>query len=133
MKPEGERASLHLTRDQWVLDRRRREGMRCATLSAAPGIFGERRELALAANSGHMVDGVLTFLVDIGSNINLFRLKTARAFERVSRPHGHDIAKLDLTTGLYVSGVGQEAAVCDKLRDCAQGKGATPRGHPRLP
>eukprot|EP00959_Pyramimonas_sp_CCMP1952_P400080 8382553-Pyramimonas_sp.AAC.1 len=41
------------TRSQWVLDQRRR-----TCLSAVPGIFCERHELALAANSGTMIDGM---------------------------------------------------------------------------
>eukprot|EP00959_Pyramimonas_sp_CCMP1952_P007707 160847-Pyramimonas_sp.AAC.1 len=40
-----------LTRDDWVLEQRRRKGLCGTTLSEGPGIFGERHELALAANS----------------------------------------------------------------------------------
>eukprot|EP00959_Pyramimonas_sp_CCMP1952_P038693 809857-Pyramimonas_sp.AAC.1 len=60
-----------LTWNDWVLEQRRRNGMYGTTLSAVPGIFGERHELALAANSGAMVDGMLTIPLDIGSNINI--------------------------------------------------------------
>eukprot|EP00959_Pyramimonas_sp_CCMP1952_P163726 3422912-Pyramimonas_sp.AAC.1 len=38
------------TRNDWVLEQRPRKGMHGATLSEVPGIFGERHELALAAN-----------------------------------------------------------------------------------
>eukprot|EP00959_Pyramimonas_sp_CCMP1952_P365509 7654989-Pyramimonas_sp.AAC.1 len=52
---------------RWVLDQRRRSGMRGAALSAVPDIFGERHELALAANSGTMLKGILPILLDNGS------------------------------------------------------------------
>eukprot|EP00959_Pyramimonas_sp_CCMP1952_P425209 8906699-Pyramimonas_sp.AAC.1 len=51
-----------LSRNDWVLEQWRRKGMYGTTLSAVPAIFGERHELALAANSGAMVDGMLTIL-----------------------------------------------------------------------
>eukprot|EP00959_Pyramimonas_sp_CCMP1952_P255230 5330979-Pyramimonas_sp.AAC.1 len=67
-----------LSRNDWVLEQRRRKGMYGTTLSEVPGIFGERHELArerhelaLAANSWTMVDGMPTILLDIGSNINI--------------------------------------------------------------
>eukprot|EP00959_Pyramimonas_sp_CCMP1952_P408669 8564505-Pyramimonas_sp.AAC.1 len=86
---EEARGSMHvftsLTRNEWVLEQRRRKGMHGTTLSDAPGIFGERHELALAANSGTMIDGLLPILLDVGSNINISGLKTAQTFERVSR------------------------------------------------
>eukprot|EP00959_Pyramimonas_sp_CCMP1952_P115909 2423168-Pyramimonas_sp.AAC.1 len=60
----------------------RRKGMRGAALSAEPGIFGgERHELALTVNSGTMIDGMLSILLDIGSNMNIIGLKTAEAYE----------------------------------------------------
>eukprot|EP00959_Pyramimonas_sp_CCMP1952_P261844 5475239-Pyramimonas_sp.AAC.1 len=59
-----------------------------------------------------MMDGMLAILLDIGSNINIIGLKTAQTFERVSRSHGHDIKKLNLSKRLYVSGVGHGAAAC---------------------
>eukprot|EP00959_Pyramimonas_sp_CCMP1952_P318830 6670917-Pyramimonas_sp.AAC.1 len=65
-----------------------------------------------------MVDGMLTIRLDIGSNINIFGSKTAQTFDRVSRSHGHDIKKLNLTKRLYVSGLGHGAAVCDKSLRC---------------
>eukprot|EP00959_Pyramimonas_sp_CCMP1952_P041645 871168-Pyramimonas_sp.AAC.1 len=92
--------------------------MRGTTLSEVPGIFGYRRELALAAKSGTIVDGMLTILLDIGSNINIVGPRTAQTLERVSRSHGHDIKKLNLSKRLYVSGVGHGAAVCDKSLHC---------------
>eukprot|EP00959_Pyramimonas_sp_CCMP1952_P101686 2127337-Pyramimonas_sp.AAC.1 len=60
-----------LTRNDWVLEQRRRKVMYGTTLSAVPGIFGDRHGLALAANSGAMVDGMLAILLEIGSNINI--------------------------------------------------------------
>eukprot|EP00959_Pyramimonas_sp_CCMP1952_P163727 3422913-Pyramimonas_sp.AAC.1 len=107
-----------LTRDDWALEQRRRKGMYGTTLSESPGILGERHELALAANSGTMEGGMLTILLDIGSNINIIGLKTAQTFEQVSCSHGHDIKKLNLAKRLYVSGVGHGAAVCDKSLHC---------------
>eukprot|EP00959_Pyramimonas_sp_CCMP1952_P370806 7765947-Pyramimonas_sp.AAC.1 len=65
-----------------------------------------------------MVGGTLTILLDIGSNINITGLKTAQTFERVSRPHGHDIKRLNLTRRLHVSGVGHGAAICDNSLYC---------------
>eukprot|EP00959_Pyramimonas_sp_CCMP1952_P283996 5936424-Pyramimonas_sp.AAC.1 len=65
-----------------------------------------------------MVDGMLTSLLDIGSNIGIIGLKTAQTFERVSHSRGHDIRKVNLTKRLYVSGVGHGAAVCDKFLRC---------------
>eukprot|EP00959_Pyramimonas_sp_CCMP1952_P449870 9419566-Pyramimonas_sp.AAC.1 len=86
-----------LTRDQWELEQSRCKGMRGSTLSDVPGIFGERHELALAANSGTIVYGMLTVLVDIGSNISTMCLKTAQTFERVPCARGHDVKYLNLT------------------------------------
>eukprot|EP00959_Pyramimonas_sp_CCMP1952_P011942 252143-Pyramimonas_sp.AAC.1 len=43
-----------LSRNDWVLEKRRRRGMRGATLSEVTGLFGERHELALAAKRGTM-------------------------------------------------------------------------------
>eukprot|EP00959_Pyramimonas_sp_CCMP1952_P266932 5580795-Pyramimonas_sp.AAC.1 len=40
-----------LSRNDWVLELRRRKGLHGATVSGIHGIFGERHELALAANS----------------------------------------------------------------------------------
>eukprot|EP00959_Pyramimonas_sp_CCMP1952_P005189 108996-Pyramimonas_sp.AAC.1 len=61
-----------------------------------------------------MVDGMLTILLDVGSNINIIFLKTAQTFERAPRSHGHDIKKLNLTKRFYVSGVGHGGAACGK-------------------
>eukprot|EP00959_Pyramimonas_sp_CCMP1952_P057861 1207835-Pyramimonas_sp.AAC.1 len=47
--------STSLSRRDWALEQRRRRGMHGATLFGVPGLFGERRELALAANSGTMI------------------------------------------------------------------------------
>eukprot|EP00959_Pyramimonas_sp_CCMP1952_P229896 4806640-Pyramimonas_sp.AAC.1 len=58
-----------MSKNQWVPDQRCREGMHGAALSAVPGI--ERHELALAASSGTMIDGMLSVLLDIGSNVNI--------------------------------------------------------------
>eukprot|EP00959_Pyramimonas_sp_CCMP1952_P468097 9492657-Pyramimonas_sp.AAC.1 len=99
-----------LLRNDWVLEQRLRKGMYGTTLSEVPGIVGDRDELTLAANSGTMVDGMLTALLDIGSNINIIGLKTAQTFERASPSRGHAIKKLNLTKRLYVSGVGHGAA-----------------------
>eukprot|EP00959_Pyramimonas_sp_CCMP1952_P122438 2559675-Pyramimonas_sp.AAC.1 len=85
--------------------------MRGSTLSDVPGRLGKRHELALAANSGTMVDGMLIIRFDIGSNINIIGLKTAQTFERVSRSRGHDIKKLNLTKRSCVSGAGHGAAI----------------------
>eukprot|EP00959_Pyramimonas_sp_CCMP1952_P003334 69205-Pyramimonas_sp.AAC.1 len=90
-----------LTRNDWVLEQRRRNGMHGTTLSEVTGIFGERHELALAANSGAMAGGMLTILLGMGSNINIIGLKTAQTFEQASRPRGHNIQKLNLTKRLY--------------------------------
>eukprot|EP00959_Pyramimonas_sp_CCMP1952_P416785 8731863-Pyramimonas_sp.AAC.1 len=97
-----------LSRNDWVLEQRRRRGMCGTTLSEVPGLFGGRHELALAANSGTMVDGMLAILLDILSS-SLVK-QTAHMFEQVSRSHGHATKKLNLTKRLYVSGVGLGAA-----------------------
>eukprot|EP00959_Pyramimonas_sp_CCMP1952_P100839 2109431-Pyramimonas_sp.AAC.1 len=65
-----------------------------------------------------MVDGMLTILLDIGSNVNIIGLRTAQTFERAPRPRGHGSKKLNLTKRLYVSGVGHGAVVCDKSLHC---------------
>eukprot|EP00959_Pyramimonas_sp_CCMP1952_P154881 3240447-Pyramimonas_sp.AAC.1 len=49
-------AFTSLSRHDWVLEQRRREGLHGATVSEVPGLFGERHELALAANSGTMIN-----------------------------------------------------------------------------
>eukprot|EP00959_Pyramimonas_sp_CCMP1952_P215893 4515906-Pyramimonas_sp.AAC.1 len=68
-----------LSRNHWVLEQRRRKGMRGTTLSEVSGFSDERHELALAANSGTMINGVLIILLDLSSNLNLIGLKTAQA------------------------------------------------------
>eukprot|EP00959_Pyramimonas_sp_CCMP1952_P160689 3360530-Pyramimonas_sp.AAC.1 len=60
-----------------MLEQRRRKGLHGATVSEVPGIFAERHELPLVANSGTMIMGMLTILLDIGSDINIFGFKTA--------------------------------------------------------
>eukprot|EP00959_Pyramimonas_sp_CCMP1952_P194772 4072882-Pyramimonas_sp.AAC.1 len=121
-----------MTRDQWALGPRRCKGMHGTALSAAPGIFGERLELSLAAYSGTVVDGMLSILLDIGSNINIIGLKTVLAFARASRSHGHGINKLDLKKILCATGVGNGAAVCraSMLAKSPANARATLRGHP---
>eukprot|EP00959_Pyramimonas_sp_CCMP1952_P141323 2958003-Pyramimonas_sp.AAC.1 len=81
-----------------------------------------------------MVDGMLTILLDIGSNVNIVGLQTAQTFERVSRSRGHDIKKLILTKRLYVSSVGHGAAVCDKSFRCkiARKEKGDPAGKPTM-
>eukprot|EP00959_Pyramimonas_sp_CCMP1952_P015495 328425-Pyramimonas_sp.AAC.2 len=82
-----------------------------------------------------MVDGMLTILLDIGSNANIVGLKTEQTFEQVSRSYGHAIKKLNLTKRLYVSGEGHGAAVCDKsLRwKIARKEKGHPAGRPAVP
>eukprot|EP00959_Pyramimonas_sp_CCMP1952_P036427 762542-Pyramimonas_sp.AAC.1 len=60
-----------MTRDQWLLGQKRRKGTHGTTLSTVPGVFGDRHELAFAANSGTMIDIALIIWLDIGSNINI--------------------------------------------------------------
>eukprot|EP00959_Pyramimonas_sp_CCMP1952_P043521 910200-Pyramimonas_sp.AAC.1 len=59
-------AFTSLSRNNWVLEQRRREGLRGTTVSEVPGLFGERHELALAANSGSMINGMLIIILDTG-------------------------------------------------------------------
>eukprot|EP00959_Pyramimonas_sp_CCMP1952_P206362 4315921-Pyramimonas_sp.AAC.1 len=47
--------STSFSRNEWVLEQRRRKGTHDTTVSEVPGLFGERHELALAANSGTMI------------------------------------------------------------------------------
>eukprot|EP00959_Pyramimonas_sp_CCMP1952_P386146 8093007-Pyramimonas_sp.AAC.2 len=82
-----------------------------------PGLFRECRELALAANSGLMInDGTQTF-------------------EQVSRSHGHAIKRLNMTKRPCVSGVGHGAAICDKSLHCkiARKERGDPAGEPAVP
>eukprot|EP00959_Pyramimonas_sp_CCMP1952_P387069 8111926-Pyramimonas_sp.AAC.1 len=81
-----------------------------------------------------MVNGMLTILLDIGSNINIMCLRTAQTFEQVSRFHGRAIKKLSLTR-LCVSGVGHGAAVCDESMRCtiACKEQGGPAGAPAVP
>eukprot|EP00959_Pyramimonas_sp_CCMP1952_P096932 2026177-Pyramimonas_sp.AAC.1 len=76
-----------LSRNDWVLEQRRRKGMRGTTLSEVPGLFGERRELALAANSGTMINSI--------------------SFPRTRHQEAEPWR-------LYASGVGHGAAICGK-------------------
>eukprot|EP00959_Pyramimonas_sp_CCMP1952_P013979 295636-Pyramimonas_sp.AAC.1 len=105
-----------LTRNEWVLEQRRRKGTHGTTLSDAPGGSGERRGLALAANSGTMVDDMLIILLHVGNHINIIGLRTAQAFQRASRSRGQDIKKLNLTKRPRVSGAGH--GVCDRSLQC---------------
>eukprot|EP00959_Pyramimonas_sp_CCMP1952_P270542 5655934-Pyramimonas_sp.AAC.1 len=108
--------------------------MHGTTFSEVPGVFGERHEEALAANSGTMINGMLTIILDIGSNINTIGLKTAQTVEQVSRPHGHAITRLNLAKRLYVSGVGHGAAICDEPLHCkiARNETGDPAGTPAV-
>eukprot|EP00959_Pyramimonas_sp_CCMP1952_P104171 2177486-Pyramimonas_sp.AAC.1 len=58
----------------------------CWSRGAAKGlhgiIAGGCHELALAANSGTMVNGMLTILLDICSTITVIGLETAQTFEQ---------------------------------------------------
>eukprot|EP00959_Pyramimonas_sp_CCMP1952_P207441 4339376-Pyramimonas_sp.AAC.1 len=110
-----------LSRNDWVLEQKRRKGMHGTTLSEVPGIFGERNGLALAANSGTMVDGMLTTVLGVGSSIKIIGTPS----------HGHAIKKLNLAKRLHVSGVGHGAAVCDKSLRCkmARKERGARRGH----
>eukprot|EP00959_Pyramimonas_sp_CCMP1952_P338393 7086683-Pyramimonas_sp.AAC.1 len=82
-----------------------------------------------------MVGGMLTILLDIGSNALVIGLKTAQTFDRVSRSHGHDIKMLNLSKRLDVSGVGHGAAVCDQSLRCkiARKERGDPAGAPAVP
>eukprot|EP00959_Pyramimonas_sp_CCMP1952_P218850 4576223-Pyramimonas_sp.AAC.1 len=82
-----------------------------------------------------MFDGMLTILLDIGSNINIIGLKTAQTFERAPRSHGHDVKKLNLPKRLYVSGAGHGAAACGKSLHCTipRREQRDPAGAPAAP
>eukprot|EP00959_Pyramimonas_sp_CCMP1952_P089564 1873631-Pyramimonas_sp.AAC.1 len=75
-----------LSRNDWAWEQRRRKGMHGTTLSEVPGLFGERHALPLAADSGTMVDGMLTIVVDIGSKINIIVFKRHRRSNRYPFP-----------------------------------------------
>eukprot|EP00959_Pyramimonas_sp_CCMP1952_P088574 1853077-Pyramimonas_sp.AAC.1 len=112
-------AFTRLSRSDWVLEQRRRSGLHGATVSEVPRTFGERHELALAANSGTMIND------------------TAQTFEQVSRSYGHAFKRLNLTKRMYVSGVRHGAAICDKSLRCkiaceARGDPAVQPAVPRL-
>eukprot|EP00959_Pyramimonas_sp_CCMP1952_P312058 6531236-Pyramimonas_sp.AAC.1 len=49
-------AVTSLSRNDWALEQRRRRGLHGTTAPEVPGIFGERHELASAANSGIMIN-----------------------------------------------------------------------------
>eukprot|EP00959_Pyramimonas_sp_CCMP1952_P234312 4895930-Pyramimonas_sp.AAC.1 len=105
--------------DDLVLEQRRRKGLHGTTVSEVSGIVGERHELVLAASIETMINGMSTILLDLGSTISLFGVKTAQTFEQ----------------RLYVSGVGHGAAMCDKSLRCkitCKGKG-DPAGQPAVP
>eukprot|EP00959_Pyramimonas_sp_CCMP1952_P461050 9480943-Pyramimonas_sp.AAC.1 len=89
----------------------------------------------LANASGTMINGALTILLNIGSNINIIGLKTAQTFEPVSRPHGRAIKRLNLTKRLYVSEVGHGAAILEKALHCkiARKERIDPAGAPAVP
>eukprot|EP00959_Pyramimonas_sp_CCMP1952_P175193 3661185-Pyramimonas_sp.AAC.1 len=76
------KVSTSLSRKDWVLEQRRHKGLHGATISEVPGIFGQRHVLALVANSGTITNGMLTILLEIGSNINRIGLETAQTFEQ---------------------------------------------------
>eukprot|EP00959_Pyramimonas_sp_CCMP1952_P458867 9477331-Pyramimonas_sp.AAC.1 len=50
-------AFTSLSRNEWVLEQRRREGLHGTRVSEVPGQSGEHHELALAADSGTMING----------------------------------------------------------------------------
>eukprot|EP00959_Pyramimonas_sp_CCMP1952_P254318 5312425-Pyramimonas_sp.AAC.1 len=83
--------STSLSRNNWVLEQSRRKGVHGTIVYDVPGLFGERHGLALAANSGTMINGIMIIPLDIGSNITTTGLKTAHNFEQASRSHGHVI------------------------------------------
>jgi len=64
----------HLRKQEWVLEQRRRRDEVGTTLTTVEGAYpyaGERLTLALAANTGTVIDNMLTLLLDIGSNTNI--------------------------------------------------------------
>eukprot|EP00959_Pyramimonas_sp_CCMP1952_P423118 8863277-Pyramimonas_sp.AAC.1 len=81
-------------------------------------MLGERHVSALAANSGTVIDGILFPLMDVGSNINIESSGIAQTVERGLRSHGCDIKDLDLEKILYVTGVGNGAAVWNASLHC---------------
>eukprot|EP00959_Pyramimonas_sp_CCMP1952_P127464 2666070-Pyramimonas_sp.AAC.1 len=44
---------------------------RATTVATVQGLFGDRHALALAATGETMIDGMLTILLDTGSNLNV--------------------------------------------------------------
>eukprot|EP00959_Pyramimonas_sp_CCMP1952_P238168 4977133-Pyramimonas_sp.AAC.1 len=100
-----------MARNQWALDQKRRKGTYGTTVSTVQGVFGEHYELAIASDMETMIDGMLTMMLDVGSNINTIGLRTALTLERASRSHGRDIKRLNLNRPMCVTGVGAGAAV----------------------
>ena len=106
----------HLRKPEWVLEQRRRRnevGMTTTSVPGAPPYDNHRPTLALATNTGTVIQGQNTILMDIGSNINIVGLKTAQNFERTCRDYGLSIKKSRIDPALYVSGFGSGAAVCN--------------------
>eukprot|EP00959_Pyramimonas_sp_CCMP1952_P422778 8856293-Pyramimonas_sp.AAC.1 len=58
------------------------KGLLGTTVPEVLGTFGGRHELALAANSGTMINGMLNFSLEICSNTNIIGFKTAQHFEQ---------------------------------------------------
>ena len=87
--------------------------MTITSVPGAPPYERQRPTLALAANTGTLVEGQNTILMDIGSNINIIGLQTAQNFERTIVRHGLSIKKSRINPALFVSGVGSGAAVCN--------------------
>eukprot|EP00959_Pyramimonas_sp_CCMP1952_P041286 863429-Pyramimonas_sp.AAC.1 len=111
-------ASTSMKKNERALDQGRLEGMRGAAVAAVHGLFGDGHELAQAANSGTMIDGMLIILLDIGSNINSVGLQAARTFQRVSHARGNDVKRLNMSRPLYVARVGAGAAACRTSGHC---------------
>jgi len=110
-------------------------GATLTTVEGAVPYAGKRLTLALAANTGTMIDNMLTLLLDIGSNINIIGLETAQIFENIALANGHTMRRLNISPPLHVTGVGNGAAVCRstghfkivcKYRDAPAGQPAVP-------
>jgi hypothetical protein len=93
--------------------------------------------MALAARTGTFFpdeDGMpcISFMLDIGSNVNIIGANTARTFQEVMARYNHRPAMCTLSKTLYINGVGEGAAICRKMGNFKIGVQYANEASPRI-
>ncbi|CAK0873643.1 unnamed protein product, partial [Prorocentrum cordatum] len=74
----------------------------------------------------------ISFMLDIGSNVNIIGANTARTFQEVMARYNHRPAICTLSKTLYINGVGEGAAICRKMGNFKIGVQYANEASPRI-